>query len=140
MVTTISGAVAAVAILIAFSGTWVFNLRAKSFELAAELQSLKRAIEDSKDSKRTAPHAPTVIAEYSDDMEIPAALVGARCKEIIEHFAPILGTTPVNLLRGALAEGLTGGKPVAEGLLEMLEEIAKEGDLPPPPSKPPVLN
>jgi hypothetical protein len=47
-------------------------------------------------------------------MEIPAALIGAQHKEIIERLAPVLGATPVNMLRAALAAGLTGGRPVTE--------------------------
>jgi hypothetical protein len=66
---------------------------------------------------------------YPDDMEIPAALVGERCKQTIEHFAPVLGTTPVNLLREALAQGLTGGRPVTEEMLDILEEEAKAMEL-----------
>jgi hypothetical protein len=59
---------------------------------------------------------------YEDDTEIPAALVGARCKETIERFAPAMGMTPANLLRAALIQGLTGGRPIADEILELLKE------------------
>jgi hypothetical protein len=78
--------------------------------------------DDTKDAQR----APPVIVEYANDLEIPAALIGARCKEIIETFAPTVGLTPVNLLRAAIAEGLTGGKPVLRETLDILEEIRRE--------------
>lgn len=130
MVTLISFAVAAVILVGVFGAGWFFGLRTRS-----------RRFKGAPDSKRRpAGQKTSVIAQYDDNMEIPAALVGARCKEIIEHFAPILGTTPVNLLRGALAEGLTGGRPVTEEMIDILEEMVKTGEIAPPSSKPPPLN
>lgn len=70
-----------------------------------------------------------------EHLDIPAALVGARYKEVLERIAPALGTTPVNLLRSALDAGLTGGRPITADMLDMLDELVKEGD-PPPPSEP----
>src|SRR5262249_22542199 len=69
--------------------------------------------------------APSLIAKYDDHMDIPAALIGARCKEIIEKFAPTVGLTPVNLLRAAIAEGLTGGKPILQETLDILDDIRR---------------
>lgn len=65
-----------------------------------------------------------------DALDIPAALVGAHCKEAIERFAPALGLTPVKLLRAALAQGLTGGRPITADVLDALEELTSP-DLPP---------
>jgi hypothetical protein len=92
----------------------------------------RTAAEPSPEAPRPSVIAPVI---YPDDMDIPAELVGARCKETIERFAPVLGVTPVNLLREALAQGLTGGRPVTEEMLDILEEEAKSRDLS-PPSKP----
>src|SRR5262249_8356420 len=71
---------------------------------------------------------------YKDDMEIPSALIGARSKALIERFAPMVGMTPVNLLREALARGLTGEHSVTE-VLELLDKEEDSTELP-PTSKP----
>lgn len=75
---------------------------------------------------------PATPVVYADDMDIPAELVGARCKEAIERFAPVLGVTPVNLLRAALSAGLTGDRPVTTEMLDMLDSMLHAGDLAPP--------
>jgi hypothetical protein len=132
-------------------------LRARSLEQDSDMRSVHAAIEQIGQTVRSVALDPSqhivvgavaavprteappssVIAPvtYPDDMEIPAALVGERCKQTIERFAPALGTTPVNLLREALAQGLTGGRPVTEEMLDMLEEEAKAMELS-SPSKP----
>jgi hypothetical protein len=61
-------------------------------------------------------------------LDIPAALVGARWKAIIERFALVLGTTPVDLLRAALVTGLTGGRPITEEMLDELDKLIQEGE------------
>jgi hypothetical protein len=131
MVTALSIAVAALLVMVVFFGTWAFNLRARSSRQAAEIRKLRSAPSeaqstDGDDTKRLDAAPPSIITEYDDHMDIPAALIGARCKEIIEKFAPTVGLTPVNLLREAIAEGLTGGKPVLQEMLEILEEIRRE--------------
>lgn len=70
--------------------------------------------------------APPLIVDYSDDMEIPAALIGARCKELIENAAPNFGLSPVDMLRAVIATGLAGERPLLEEHLNMLDEILKE--------------
>jgi hypothetical protein len=87
------------------------------------------------DAKRLGVSSP--MTEYDEDMDIPAALVGAECKRIIEHFAPALGLKPVKLLRSALIDGLTGGRPVTTDVLDLLDEMVKAGDAP-APSRPPT--
>lgn len=72
---------------------------------------------------------PATPVIYADDMDIPAELIGARCKEAIERFAPVLGVTPVNLLRAALSAGLTGDRPVTTEMLDMLDVMAHAGDI-----------
>jgi hypothetical protein len=115
MVTFISFIVAALILVSLFGAGWFFGLRTRSRQQAAKLHK------PGEDTKRSA-----VIAEYDDNMEIPAALIGARCKEIIETFAPSVGLTPVNVLRAAIAQGLTGGQPVLKEHLEILDEIRRE--------------
>jgi hypothetical protein len=75
-----------------------------------------------------------VASSDVDALEIPAALIGPRCKEVIERMAPVFGLSPVKLLRAAIAQGLTGGCPITEDFLNALEELTST-DLP-PPSKP----
>lgn len=116
----------------------VVNLRARIRTQDAQIRKFPKPPSDD-DTKSGEEVEPSLIAEYPDDMEIPAALVGARCKEAIEHFAPILGTTPVTLLRAAVAEGLTGGRPVAKELLKLLDDLVEAGVIR-PPSKPPPVN
>jgi hypothetical protein len=117
-----------IAILLAasFVAGWFFALRSRFRQEAHKLPG---------DDTKSAERAPSAIAEYSDDMDLPAALIGARCKEIIEQLAPILRVTPVNLLREAIAVGLTGGRPVTEEMLDFIEKERKAMGLP-PPSKP----
>jgi hypothetical protein len=93
MVTFVSFAVAAILLTVVFGAGWFLGLRTRSRK--------QRSGDDTKSIE-----APSVIAAYDDNMEIPAALIGAKCKEAIERFAPLMGVTPVNLLRAALVEGL----------------------------------
>jgi hypothetical protein len=131
MVTALSIAVAALLLAAEFFATWVVNLRARSFNQAAELPNLQIAPDAPPSSAGDdAPQKLEAIPVHDDEMDIPAALVGARCKEAIERFAPFLGTTPVNLLRAALKEGLTGGHVVTKEMLDVLEEEAKSTNLP----------
>jgi hypothetical protein len=143
MVTALSIAVAALLLMVVFFATWVFNLRARTFSQAEEIRRLRSTPKtpaapppsSGDDTKRQKEKAPSTIADYDDNMEIPAALIGARCKEIIEQLAPIFKMTPVNLLREAIAVGLTGGRPVTEEMLDFIEKERKAMGLP-PPSKP----
>ena len=80
---------------------------------------------------------PSLIAASNDEMDIPVDLVGPRCKEALERFAPKLGLTPVNLLRAVLIQGLVGNRPITDDLLEALDELAAEAPPSPPPSYPP---
>jgi hypothetical protein len=121
-------AVAVLSVLLGLTIVAYYRLRAK----------VDGAAKRGDDTKRLEERAPSNIAEYDDDMEIPAALIGARCKEIIEQLAPILKVTPVNLLREAIAVGLTGGRPVTEEMLDFIEEERKAMGLPPPPKPGPV--
>lgn len=77
---------------------------------------------------------------YADDAEIPAALVGAHCKDAIERFAPAMGMTPANLLRAALIQGLTGGRPITDEVLALLDDEEESLELPkvskPGPTRP----
>jgi hypothetical protein len=103
-------------------------------ELARKGVSAATAFQGMTVGERGAPSPPAAPLTYDDKMEIPAALVGAHCKEAIERFAPVLGLSPVKLLRAALAQGLTGGRPITAEVLDAVEEL-KLTELP-PPSKP----
>jgi hypothetical protein len=71
----------------------------------------------------------------SDALEVPAALIGTHWKNVIDRCAPILGTTPVALLRAAVSAGMTGGRPITEEMLDKLEELV-QAEATAPPSKP----
>jgi hypothetical protein len=118
MVTALSIAVAGLLLTEVFFAVWVVNLRARLFNQAAKRRSLK-AEPDTPPSSGAAP------LPYDDEMEIPAALVGARCKQVIERFAPVLGTTPVQLLRAALVAGLTGDRPITTEMLDVLDQMGR---------------
>jgi hypothetical protein len=135
MVTALSIAVAALLLAVVFFATWAVNLRARLFNQAAALRSLQDAADSTPSSAGDDASKRLAMPVYDDEMDIPAALVGARSKETIERFARVLGTTPVNLLRAALAAGLTGGRLVTEKMFDVLEKEVRSTDLP-PPSKP----
>jgi hypothetical protein len=128
MVTLLS--LALIMLPVSFVAGWVFASRYRPGK-ASDVDTPKLPGNDTK-RQQEGEATPSLIVEYDDDMEIPAALIGARCKEIIEHFAPALGLTPVNLLRAAIAEGLTGGRPVTKEMLDVLDEEVKAMQLSPP--------
>src|SRR4051812_18971511 len=76
MVTFLSFALAAILLTAVFGAGWFLGLRTRSRK--------QTSVDDTKSQE-----APSVIAAYDDNMEIPAALVGERCKEAIERFAPL---------------------------------------------------
>jgi hypothetical protein len=82
---------------------------------------------DGDDTKRLEDGEPSVIAAYDDNMELPPALTGARCKEILEHFAPIMGVTQGNLLRAAVVLSRA-----ADWADSVAAERAPAGDAQPP--------
>jgi hypothetical protein len=139
MVTALSIAVAALLLTVVFFATWVIQLRSRARKHDVKLRTRRSASSAPPSSTGDdPPHRSEAVAEpsplYHDKMEIPAALVGAQCKEAIERFAPVFGLSPVKLLRAALVQGLTGGRPITAEVLDALEELTST-DLP-PPSKP----
>lgn len=139
MVTALSIAIAALLLTVVFFATWVIQLRSRAHKHDMELRTRRGASGAPPSSTGDdPPHKSEAVAEptplYHDKMEIPAALVGAQCKEAIERFAPVFGLSPVKLLRAAIAQGLTGGRPVTADMLDALDKLMST-DLP-PPSKP----
>jgi hypothetical protein len=140
MLTVLSVAVAALLLAVEFFATWLVNRRARAFKQAAELRRLRGAPEkpDAPPSSSTGDDPPKRLAAGGATdaaLDIPAALVGARWKEILERLAPALGTTPVALLRAALDAGLTGGRPITTEMLEMLDKQVKQARNKAPPGK-----
>ena len=80
MVTPLSIAVAALLLMVVFFATWAVNLRARAFKQAEEIRRLRSASKTPEapssgdDTKRLEEKAPSVIAEYDDNIEIPAEL------------------------------------------------------------------
>jgi hypothetical protein len=125
-------AVAVLSLLLGISIAAYYRLKAR-VDSAAKRDSGQDPPKRLEAGGRASP--PAAPSADDDDLEIPAALVGARYKEAIERFAPILGTTPVQLLRAALENGLTGNRPITTEMLDMLDALVQAGDIA-PPSKP----
>jgi hypothetical protein len=110
-----------------------FLLHARALKHGSGLRALRAALKRNAVRKGGGSHEPLAPPSssaappgYDDQMEIPAALIGARYKAAIERLAPALGLSPVNLLRAALDAGLTGGRPLTAEMLDLLEDIFKE--------------
>lgn len=114
--------VAILSLLLGVTITAYYRLRARTRDATKQ--------RDEPPEPRASP--PSLIAPANDEMDIPADLVGPRCKEALVHFAPALGLTPVNLLRAVLIQGLVGNRRITDDLLAAVDELAAEA----PPSTP----
>ena len=146
MVTVLCVAVIVLLLAVAFGVGWIFNLRSRSRQHDDELRKLSAAVDRLAGQVHLtmpAPNMPAAATASSsasgEALDIPAALVGAGWKEAIERLAPLLGMTPVDLLRAALDIGLSGGRPITSEMLDMIDKLieeANEADTEEPPSKP----